>query len=84
MNINLLFFVTLIILVTLAILYYNLLKEHRKLKKFAGVFTMRDWHKKGELRMNTTSFLRWVSKRLMKGLRKLKMRKEIKLKLSQL
>ena len=46
MNINLLFFVTLIIAITLAILYYNLLNEHRKLKKFAGVFTMRDWHKK--------------------------------------
>ena len=46
MNINLLFFVTLIIAITLAILYYNLLKEHRKLKKFVGVFTMRDWHKK--------------------------------------
>ena len=46
MNINLLFFVTLIIAITLAILYYNLLKEHRKLKKCAGVFTMRDWHKK--------------------------------------
>ncbi len=46
MIINLLFFVTLIIAITLAILYYNLLKEHRKLKKFAGVFTMRDWHKK--------------------------------------
>ncbi|MBF12213.1 MAG: hypothetical protein CMC63_08540 [Flavobacteriaceae bacterium] len=46
MNINLLFFVTLIIAITLAILYYNLLKEHRKLKKFASVFTMRDWHKK--------------------------------------
>ena len=46
MNINLLFFVTLIIAITLAILYYNLQKELRKLKKFAGVFTMRDWHKK--------------------------------------
>ena len=46
MNINLLFFITLIIAITLAILYYNLLKEHRKLTKFAGVFTMRDWHKK--------------------------------------
>ena len=46
MNINLLFFLTLIIAITLAILYYNLLKEHRKLKRFAGVFTMRDWHKK--------------------------------------
>ena len=84
MNINLLFFVTLIIAITLAILYYNLLKEHRKLKKFAGVFTMRDWHKKKGTEDDTTSFLRWVSKRLMKGLRKLKMRKEIKLKLSQL
>ena len=43
---NLLFFITLLITVTLAILYYNLLKEHKRLKKFASVFTMRDWHKK--------------------------------------
>jgi len=43
---NLLFFIILLITVTLAILYYNLLKEHKRLKKFASVFTMRDWHKK--------------------------------------
>jgi len=43
---NLLFFIILLIAVTLAILYYNLLKEHKRLKKFASVFTMRDWHKK--------------------------------------
>ena len=30
----------------MAVLYYNLWKEHKKLKKFAGVFTMRDWHRK--------------------------------------
>ena len=43
---NLLFFIILLIAVTLAILYYNLLKEHKRLKKFASVFTLRDWHKK--------------------------------------
>lgn len=43
---NLLFFIILLIAVTLAFLYYNLLKEHKRLKKFASVFTMRDWHKK--------------------------------------
>lgn len=43
---NLLFFIILLIAVTLATLYYNLLKEHKRLKKFASVFTMRDWHKK--------------------------------------
>lgn len=43
---NLLFFIILLIAVTLAILYYNLLKEYKRLKKFASVFTMRDWHKK--------------------------------------
>ena len=43
---NLLFFIILLLAVTLAILYYNLLKEHKRLKKFASVFTLRDWHKK--------------------------------------
>jgi len=37
---------TLTIAIVLAVLYYNLWKEHKKLKKFAGVFTMRDWHRK--------------------------------------
>jgi len=46
MNFNLLFLLTLIIAIILAVLYYNLWKEHKKLKKFAGVFTMRDWHRK--------------------------------------
>ena len=46
MNFNLLFLLTLTIAVVLAVLYYNLWKEHKKLKKFAGVFTMRDWHRK--------------------------------------
>tara|TARA_Y100001936_G_C16031645_1_gene645927 strand:- start:1193 stop:1432 length:240 start_codon:yes stop_codon:yes gene_type:complete len=46
MNMNLLLLITFLIAIILAILYYNLLKEHRRLKKFAGVFTMRDWHKK--------------------------------------
>ena len=84
MNINLLFFLTLIIAITLAILYYNLLKEHRKLKKFAGVFTMRDWHKKKGTEDEYNKLFEMGVKRLMKGLRRLKMRKEIKLKLSQL
>ena len=43
---NLLFFIILLIAVTLAILYYNLLKEHKRLKKFASGFTLSDWHKK--------------------------------------
>ncbi|MEL0184967.1 MAG: hypothetical protein VW866_03215 [Hyphomicrobiales bacterium] len=46
MNFNLLFLLTLTIAIVLAVLYYNLWKEHKKLKKFAGVFTMRDWHRK--------------------------------------
>jgi len=46
MNFNLLFLLTLIIAIILAVLYYNLWKEHKKLKKFASVFTMRDWHRK--------------------------------------
>ena len=46
MNFNLLFLLILIIAIILAVLYYNLWKEHKKLKKFAGVFTMRDWHRK--------------------------------------
>jgi len=46
MNFNLLFLLTLTTAIILAVLYYNLWKEHKKLKKFAGVFTMRDWHRK--------------------------------------
>ncbi len=46
MNFNLLFLLTCSIAIVLAVLYYNLWKEHKKLKKFAGVFTMRDWHRK--------------------------------------
>ena len=46
MNFNLIFLLTLTIAIVLAVLYYNLWKEHKKLKKFAGVFTMRDWHRK--------------------------------------
>jgi len=46
MNFNLLFLLTLTTAIVLAVLYYNLWKEHKKLKKFAGVFTMRDWHRK--------------------------------------
>ena len=46
MNFNLLFLLTLTIAIVFAVLYYNLWKEHKKLKKFAGVFTMRDWHRK--------------------------------------
>tara|TARA_B100001057_G_scaffold420619_1_gene441071 strand:- start:6 stop:245 length:240 start_codon:yes stop_codon:yes gene_type:complete len=46
MNMNLLFLVTLSVAITMGILYFNLLKEHKKLKNFASVFTIRDWHKK--------------------------------------
>jgi len=46
MNFNLLFLLTLTTAIVLAVLYYNLWKEHKKLKKFASVFTMRDWHRK--------------------------------------